>query len=80
MDPAWLLERFGTDVLRHRCCVIVFIECGLLFPILPGDSLLFSVGMFINRAEAGEAGIHMSIWLACAAAVGVRIRRQRRGL
>ena len=64
MDPAWLLERFGAQMFWVSCA-IVFIECGLLFPILPGDSLLFSVGMFINRAEAGQAGIHMSIWLAC---------------
>ena len=64
MDPTWLLDRFGAE-LFWISLVIVFIECGLLFPILPGDSLLFSVGMFINRAEAGEAGIHMSIWLAC---------------
>jgi membrane-associated protein len=64
MDPAWLLERFGAQMFWVSCA-IVFVECGLLFPILPGDSLLFSVGMFINRAEAGEAGIHMSIWLAC---------------
>ena len=60
MDPAWLLERFGAQMFWVSAA-IVFIECGLLFPILPGDSLLFSVGMFINRAEAGEAGIHMSV-------------------
>ena len=64
MDPAWLLERFGSQFFWVSTA-IVFIECGLLFPILPGDSLLFSVGMFINRAEAGEAGIHVNIWVAC---------------
>lgn len=44
---------------------IVFVECGLLFPILPGDSLLFSVGLFIHRSGAGEAGIDVNIVVAC---------------
>lgn len=64
MDPAWLLDRFGEQMF-WASCAIVFVECGLLFPILPGDSLLFSVGMFINRAEAGEPGIHLNIVVAC---------------
>ncbi len=64
MDPNWLLDRFGEQMFWVSMAII-FIECGLLFPILPGDSLLFSVGMFINRAEAGEPGIHVNIWVAC---------------
>ena len=55
MDPEWLLEHFG-GAMFWVSLVIVFVECGLLFPILPGDSLLFSVGLFIHRAGAGEAG------------------------
>lgn len=46
MDPEWLLSQFGTQFFVIAC-VIVFIECGLLFPILPGDSLLFAIGLFI---------------------------------
>ncbi|HPF82481.1 DedA family protein, partial [Nostocoides australiense] len=46
MDPAWLLDRFGSQFFWVSCA-IVFVECGLLFPILPGDSLLFAVGLFI---------------------------------
>lgn len=65
MDPEWLLERFGPAMFWVSVA-IVFVECGLLFPILPGDSLLFSVGLFIHRAEAGEAGIEMNIVVACA--------------
>ena len=65
MDPEWLLRQFGAQMFWVSCA-IVFIECGLLFPILPGDSLLFSVGMFIKRAEAGQAGIEMNIVVACA--------------
>ena len=64
MDPEWLLDRFG-DQMFWVSVVIVFIECGLLFPILPGDSLLFSVGLFIHRAEAGEPGIDLHIVTAC---------------
>jgi membrane-associated protein len=64
MDPEWLLEQFG-DQMFWVSVAIVFIECGLLFPILPGDSLLFSVGLFIHRAEAGEAGIDIHIVTAC---------------
>jgi membrane-associated protein len=64
MDPEWLLDRFGPAMFWVSL-TIVFVECGLLFPILPGDSLLFSVGLFIHRAEAGEAGIEMNIVLAC---------------
>ncbi len=46
MDPNWLLDRFGTEMFWISL-VIVFIECGLLFPFLPGDTLLFAMGLFI---------------------------------
>jgi membrane-associated protein len=49
MDPEWLLERFGHE-LFWLSLVIIFVECGLFFPFLPGDSLLFAMGLFI----AGE--------------------------
>ena len=52
MDPQWLLDRFGAQFFWVST-VIVFIECGLLFPILPGDSLLFAVGLFIERGDIG---------------------------
>jgi len=64
MDPEWLLQQFG-GAMFWVSVVIVFVECGLLFPILPGDSLLFSVGLFIHRAAAGEAGISVGIVAAC---------------
>lgn len=64
MDPEWLLQQFGGTMFWVSV-FIVFAECGLLFPILPGDSLLFSVGLFVNRAEAGEAGISVPIVTAC---------------
>ncbi len=69
MDPEWLLDQFGQEMFWVSVA-IVFIECGLLFPILPGDSLLFSVGLFIHRAGAGEAGIDVNIGVACALLAG----------
>jgi membrane-associated protein len=59
MDPQWLLERFGSQFFWVSAA-IVFIECGLLFPILPGDSLLFAVGLFI-----AEGSIDVNIVVAC---------------
>ena len=59
MDPQWLLERFGAQFFWVSAA-IVFIECGLLFPILPGDSLLFAVGLFI-----AEGSIDLNIVVAC---------------
>jgi membrane-associated protein len=64
MNPEWLLEQFGPQMFVVSL-LIIFVECGLLFPILPGDSLLFSIGLFIHRANAGEAGIDINIALAC---------------
>lgn len=58
MDPVQLLERFG-DAFWWVAHVIVFIECGLFFPILPGDSLLFAVGMFSHNGQLGEP-----LWLS----------------
>jgi len=59
MDPQWLLDRFGGQFFWVSVA-IVFIECGLLFPILPGDSLLFAVGLFI-----AEGSIDLNIVVAC---------------
>src|SRR5829696_10266339 len=59
MDPEWWLEKFGEQMFWVSVAII-FIECGLLFPILPGDSLLFSIGLFIARGD-----IDVNIVLAC---------------
>jgi membrane-associated protein len=47
MDPNWLLERFG-DALFWLSLLIIFVECGLFFPFLPGDTLHFAMGLFIS--------------------------------
>jgi len=59
MDPQQLLDQFGTQFFWVSV-VMVFIECGLLFPILPGDSLLFAAGLFIANGKLG-----VNIVLAC---------------
>jgi membrane-associated protein len=51
-DPAWLLDRYGAAFL-WICLVMVFVECGLFFPFLPGDTLLLSLGVFIATPSHG---------------------------
>jgi len=46
LDPEWLLDRFGSEFLWISL-LILFIECGLFFPFLPGDALLFAYGIFV---------------------------------
>lgn len=50
MEPQWLLEQFGTSFFWVSLAIIV-IECGLFFPFLPGDSLLFAMGLFIAGGQ-----------------------------
>ncbi|MDO4783875.1 MAG: VTT domain-containing protein [Propionibacteriaceae bacterium] len=45
MDPEYLIHAMGNWAL-WGCALIVFAECGL-FSLLPGDSLLFTIGMFV---------------------------------
>jgi membrane-associated protein len=52
MDPTWLLDHYHSQFFL-LCLAIVFIECGLFFPILPGDTLLFAVGLFIATNHLG---------------------------
>ena len=50
MDPEWWLDQFGAEMF-WASVLIVFVECGLFFPFLPGDSLLFAIGLFISTGE-----------------------------
>ena len=59
MDPQYLLDQFGPAFFWVSVAMI-FVECGLLFPILPGDSLLFAAGLFIANGKLG-----VNIALAC---------------
>ncbi len=47
LDPEVMLRALGNWSL-WGAALIIFIECAI-FPVLPGDSLLFTVGMFIAQ-------------------------------
>jgi membrane-associated protein len=47
LDPEYLIQAAGPYALPV-VTFIIFAECGL-FAILPGDSLLFTVGLFVAR-------------------------------
>lgn len=59
LDPVSLLNSFGTWFLLGLL-LIVFIESGLLFPLLPGDSLLFTAGLLVAGGSAAEVGLNAS--------------------
>jgi membrane-associated protein len=60
LDPAQLLQTLGPYVLVGLC-LIIFAECGLLIGFfMPGDSLLFTAGMFVANGL-----ISAPIWLVC---------------
>jgi len=46
MSPDWWLSKFGAEFFWISL-LIIFVECGLFFPFLPGDTLLFAMGLFI---------------------------------
>jgi membrane-associated protein len=56
MDPNWLLDQFGGTFIWISL-IIIFIECGLFFPFLPGDTLLFALGLFIAGGQIEVLGI-----------------------
>ena len=59
LDPEGLLKGFGGLAL-FAACMILFIECGLLIGlVLPGDSLLFIVGLLL-----ASGFIDTPLWLA----------------
>lgn len=50
LDPASLLEGLGPAALAV-IGLMVFIESGVLFPFLPGDSLLFTAGLLHQQLQ-----------------------------
>ena len=73
MDPEFLINAMGNWAL-WGCALVIFAECGL-FSILPGDSLLFTVGMFAALGSISFGGpmptlIVSALVLTCAAIAG----------
>ncbi|RNL81498.1 DedA family protein [Nocardioides marmorisolisilvae] len=62
MDPNALLQHFGQSMFWISL-LIVFVECGLFFPVLPGDTLLFAMGIFLASDEIKifHGGHHMDL-------------------
>lgn len=63
LDPLKLIEQFGTWALVG-ILVIVFIESGVLFPVLPGDTLLFVAGMLAagTAARGADVNANFTLW------------------
>lgn len=61
LDADKLIASFGPYALIG-VVLVVFIETGLLFPLLPGDSLLFTAGMLVAQDE-----INVPLWALCLA-------------
>ncbi|WP_426567024.1 DedA family protein [Angustibacter sp. McL0619] len=50
LGPAWLDPQHLIDTYAlPGTLLVVFIECGLFFFLLPGDSLLFTIGLLISN-------------------------------
>jgi membrane-associated protein len=70
LDPEGMLSGFGSFALV-AACLILFIESGILFGmILPGDSLLFIVGVFIASGFISTPLIPAIIAMAICATLG----------
>ncbi|RJQ84396.1 DedA family protein [Amycolatopsis panacis] len=58
LDPQHLLSGLTAPVIAVLC-LIIFIESSI-FPVLPGDSLLFTAGLFIANDT-----LKAPLWLVC---------------
>ena len=60
LDPQYLLNQFG-DYALWGAAAVIFAECGLLIGFfLPGDSLLFTVGLLVAQDK-----ISYPLWVCC---------------
>jgi len=68
MDPEYLIRFFGPYAL-WGVAFIIFAECGL-FAILPGDSLLFTVGLFVGIGVIDHSMLFVCTVLTVVAVAG----------
>ncbi|HSU35952.1 MAG TPA: DedA family protein, partial [Propionibacteriaceae bacterium] len=68
MDPEYLIQFFGPYAL-WGVAFIIFAECGL-FAILPGDSLLFTVGLFVGIGVIDHSMLFVCAVLTVVAVAG----------
>jgi membrane-associated protein len=59
LDAEHLISSFGSYALVG-IVLVVFVETGLLFPLLPGDSLLFTAGALV-----AQDALDFPLWLLC---------------
>jgi membrane-associated protein len=76
LDPIKLIGYFGPWALVGLL-VVIFIESGVLFPVLPGDTLLFVAGMLAaGTAAAGQANFQLwqlLVFIPIAAVLGGQV-------
>jgi membrane-associated protein len=68
LGPDWLnadtlLQQLGPSAFWVSL-VVIFVECGLFIFFLPGDSLLFTIGLAIQNPQQ-LADLHINIVVAC---------------
>jgi membrane-associated protein len=55
-DPSALITAVGLIGIT----AIIFVETGLLFPMLPGDSLLVTAGLLASQTDGP---VHLNVWV-----------------
>ena len=68
LGPDWLnadtlLQQLGPSAFWVSL-VVIFVECGLFVFFMPGDSLLFTIGLAIQNPQQ-LADLHINIVVAC---------------
>nr|WP_307851756.1 VTT domain-containing protein [Williamsia sp. CHRR-6] len=76
LDPITLLGYFGTWALVGLL-VVILVESGVLFPVLPGDSLLFVAGLVVagnsDKVEKFASLWQLLLFIPIAAIIGGQI-------
>ncbi|ASR39828.1 hypothetical protein BAY61_30780 [Prauserella marina] len=58
LNPEHLLSGLGPAVIAVLCLILFVESC--IFPVLPGDSLLFTAGLFVANGS-----LEAPLWLVC---------------